>query len=73
MTRLTFDELLDSIEQLPISQQETLVDVLQKHLIEMRRQEIAHHAAEARELYAAGTLPKGSVEDLLADLNSDET
>jgi hypothetical protein len=69
---LTFNELLDSIEQLPIDQQETLVDLLQRRLVELRRLEIARHAAEARQLYAAGSLPSGSVDELLADLDSEE-
>ena len=68
-THMTFDELLDTIDQLPIDQQETLVDVVQNRLIALRRKQIAAHAAEARTLYLAGKLPVGSVEDLLADLN----
>ena len=57
--RLSFDELLDTIDQLPIDQQETLVDVIQRRLIDLRRQEIAKHASEARQLYYAGKLPNG--------------
>ena len=68
-TRLSFDELLDTIDQLPIDQQETLVEVIQRRLIDLRRQEIAKHAAEARKLYSAGKLPKGTVEELMADLD----
>jgi len=71
-TRLTFDELLDSIDQLPIDQQETLVEVIQRRLIDLRRQEIAKHAAEARKLYFAGQLPHGTVEDLMADLDNED-
>lgn len=66
-TRLTFDALLDTIEQLPVEQQETLVEVIQKRLIELRRQQIAQNAAEARQLFADGQLPTGSVDDLMAD------
>jgi hypothetical protein len=71
-TRLTFDELLDSIDQLPIDQQETLVEVIQRRLIDLRRQEIAKHAADARKLYFAGQLPHGTVEDLMADLDKED-
>jgi hypothetical protein len=68
---LTFDELLDTIERLPIEQQETLLDVLHNRLIELRREQIAKNAAEARELYFAGKLPSGTVDDLLTDLTPD--
>jgi hypothetical protein len=57
---------------LPVEQQETLVEVLQKRLVELRRQAIAQNAAEARQLYASGALPAGSVDDLLADLDREE-
>lgn len=66
-TRLTFDELLDTIDKLPIEQQETLLGVFQMRLIELRRQQIANNAAEARQLYYAGKLPRGNVDDLFAD------
>ena len=68
----TFDELLDTIEQMPIEQQETLVDVLQKRLLELRRQQIAQNAVEARQLYKMGKLPHGTVDDLLLDLDEKE-
>jgi hypothetical protein len=71
-SRLSFDKILDTIDQLPIDQQETLVEVIQRRLIDLRRQEIAKHAAEARQLYLAGKLPKGTVEDLMADLDKEE-
>jgi ribosomal protein S4 len=69
---LTFDEILDTIERLPIEQQETLLDVLHNRLIELRREQIARNAAEARQLYHAGKLPTGTVDDLMVDLSSDE-
>lgn len=70
---LTFDALLDTIERLPIEQQETLLDVLHNRLIELRREQIAKNAAEARELYLAHKLPSGTVDDLIADLSSGES
>jgi hypothetical protein len=70
--RLSFDELLEKIDGLPIDQQETLVEVIQRRLIDLRRQQIAKNAAEARQLYFAGKLPKGTVEDLMADLDKED-
>ena len=66
-TTLTFGELLDTIAELPVEWQETLVDLVQLRLREQRRKEIARNAAEARAQFAAGQLPRGTVDDLLAD------
>jgi ribosomal protein S4 len=71
-TQLTFDQLLESIDRLPIDQQATLIEILERRMVELRRQQIAQHAAEARQLYIAGKLPLGNVDDLLADLNSED-
>ena len=67
MTTLTFDELLDTIADLPVERQETLVDLVRLRLREQRRKEFARNAAEARVQFAAGQLPRGTVGDLLAD------
>ena len=73
MQTMTFDSLLEEIETLPSERQETLVEVLQYRLRERRRQEIARHAREARELFYAGRLPRGSVDDLVRDLSKGNT
>lgn len=70
-TSHSLDEILDSIDTLPLERQETLIEILQKRLAETRRRQIAQHAAEAHQLYQAGQLPRGSVEDLLADLENE--
>jgi hypothetical protein len=67
MTTLAFDELLDTIAELPVEPQETLVDLVRLRLREQRRKEFARNAAEARAQFAAGQLPRGTVGDLLAD------
>jgi hypothetical protein len=53
----------------PKNQKGILVSVFQKRLIDLRRKQIASHAAEARLLYYAGKLPHGTVEDLMDDLD----
>jgi len=67
MTTLTFDEFLDTIAELPVERQETLVDLVRLRLREQHRKEFARNAAEARAQFAAGQLPLGTVDDLLAD------
>lgn len=72
MTTLVFDELLDTIAELPVERQETLIDLVRLRLREQRRNEIARNAAEARAQFAAGQLPRGTVDDLLAELSADD-
>ncbi len=48
MTTLTFDELLDTIAELPVERQETLVDLVRLRLREQRRKEFARNAAAIR-------------------------
>ena len=72
MKTMTFDSLLEEIETLPSERQETLVGILQHRLQERRRQEIARHAKESRELFYAGRLPRGTVDDLIRDLSKDD-
>jgi hypothetical protein len=55
----------------PTNQKGTLVIVIQKRLIDLRRKQIADHAAEARQLYDAGKLPHGTFKDLMADLDQE--
>jgi hypothetical protein len=66
--RMTFDDLLDAIESLPLEQQESLVEVLQQRLAEMSRQQIDWNAAEARQMFKEHKLPYGSVDDLMGEM-----
>jgi len=64
----TFQEALDTIESLPEYQQEDLIDIVRRRLIEQRRQSLAESINEAREEYARGEVNKGKVEDLMREL-----
>ena len=68
METLTFNEVLETIEALPPERQQVLVEIVRLRLGERRREEIRQNAALAREQFAAGKLPCGTVEDLLDDL-----
>ncbi|PIU60685.1 MAG: hypothetical protein COS85_23180 [Armatimonadetes bacterium CG07_land_8_20_14_0_80_59_28] len=71
-TPVTFDALLDSVSALPPERQETLIDLVRQRLSERRREEIARNAVEARALFASGSLPRGTVEDLMAEVLGEE-
>ena len=66
---VTFQEVLDIVESLPEYQQEDLVDIIRRRLIEQRRDRLADSIREAKEEYARGEVKKGSVDDLMKELS----
>ncbi|MDI6792717.1 MAG: hypothetical protein QME81_07620 [bacterium] len=66
---VTFQEAIDVIESLPEYQQESLIDILQRRLIEHRRALLAENIREAREEFARGEVKKGAVDDLMRELS----
>jgi hypothetical protein len=65
---VTFQEALDVVESLPEEQQENLIDIIRRRLIEHRREELAEHIKEAREEYRRGEVHRGTVDDLIREL-----
>jgi hypothetical protein len=68
----TFQKVIDVIESLPEHQQESLIDVLQRRLIEHRRELLAKNIREAREEFARGEVKRGTVDDLMRELSERE-
>lgn len=64
------DQVLESIEVLSIEEQEMLIDLINRRLVEKRRDEIAKNIAQAQKDYEEGNAFQGSVEDIIAELNS---
>jgi len=63
-----FNDVLDAADTLPIQQQEDLVRILQSRVIDQKRESLAQSVREARAEYARGEVNKGSVADLMKDL-----
>jgi hypothetical protein len=63
-----FQRAIDVIETLPPEDQEILIDLIRRRLIERRRAEIARHAAETLQAVREGRAQVGTVEDLRRDL-----
>ncbi len=70
MSTITLDKTLDMIEKLPYEQQETLVEVVRKRLIERRRAEIAKNGRRTLKAFKEGKAKVGSVADLRKDMES---
>jgi hypothetical protein len=66
---VTFQEVLDFVESLPEYQQEDLVDIIRRRLIEQRRERLADSIREARQEYARGEVKKGAVDELMKELS----
>ena len=69
---LIFQEIIDSIEGLPIEDQDYLFELIRKRRIENRRAEILVNAQEVQQSFKNGTAKRGSVDDLIADLLGDD-
>jgi hypothetical protein len=67
---MRFAEVLDAADQLSLEEQETLVDVLNRRLVEHRRDQLAEEIQQARREYAAGQCKPATPEQIFKDLLS---
>lgn len=65
---LSFQDLIDAVESLPLDDQSMLVELINKRIIEKRRAELVAEIGEAREAFRKGEVKRGTVEDLMKDL-----
>ena len=66
--KLSFQELLESVESLPPDDQQMLLDIINMRIIEKRRDELAADLEESLEAYGKGKVRIGMVDDILKDL-----
>lgn len=64
---VTFQEALEVVESLSEYQQENLLDIIRRRLIEHKRQSLVESIKQAREEYARGEVRKGNVADLMKE------
>ena len=70
-TRSHLDQILDEIASLSLDEQEMLVDILKKRNIEQKRLRVAREVKEAQREHKRGLTKRGTIEDLIKDLESD--
>jgi small ligand-binding sensory domain FIST len=63
-------QAIDLVETLSLDEQDILVTVIQKRLQEKRRQKLVQTVKEAEAEYAQGTVHRGTIADLMAELDS---
>ncbi len=67
----SFQELLESVESLPLDDQQMLLDIINMRIIEKRRDELMADMEESLEAYKKGEVRIGTVDDILRDLDKD--
>ena len=67
---LPFGEILEAADKLPITDQESLRDILTKRIIEQRRDELSQEVSEAKKEYEAGQCKPVTPDELMTELLS---
>ncbi len=68
MNAYSFDTVLEIVEEMSDDEQMTLIELIRKHQIEKRRDQMARNIALANEDYVNGNVFRGSVDDIMAEL-----
>ena len=68
MHRLSFQDLIEAVESMPLDDQSMLVDLINKRITEKRRAELVAEVQEVRDAYKRGEVKRGTFEDLMKDL-----
>jgi len=66
-----FQELIESVEALPLDDREILMDIINRRIIEQRREELVADMEESLQAYRKGEVRIGTADDLLRDLDED--
>ena len=65
-----FEAALDVIERLPADDQEAIIEIVRKRIIDRRRREIADNAQAALQAFREGRASYGTVNDLRRELEA---
>lgn len=66
----TFEQILDLVTELPLDQQERLIEIVQHRATDMRRQELASSSREALAEFRAGNLKAQTAKEAIAELRT---
>jgi hypothetical protein len=69
MATSKFQEIIDIIEELSIEDQELLLEIAHKRLVEQKRFNLEERIAEARESYQKGEVRRGTIANLMKVLD----
>jgi U3 small nucleolar ribonucleoprotein component len=66
----SFGEVLDTVSQLSLEDQEALTDIIRRRIIEQRRAQLAKDIREAQEEFKAGNARSVTPDELMAEILS---
>ncbi len=67
---ISFNEALETAEKLPIEDQETLIEILNKRIIEKQRSKLAREIRNAQREFKAGKCKPTSADELMREILS---
>ncbi len=67
---LAFGDVLEAVDALPLEEQQELMEVVRRRVIERRRRELAGEIAEAEAEYDAGGCEPKSADELMREILS---
>ena len=65
-----FQEAIEVVERLPIEDQIVLIEIIRRHMIDERRNQLASDIAEARAAFQQGDVTRGTPQDLMKELTN---
>ncbi len=68
---IQFNQILEMIDNLSIDEQDDLMNIVRHRQLDKRREEIADNINQARQEYQQGRVFRGTVDDIIAELNND--
>jgi hypothetical protein len=68
--QLTFGEILDAVDKLPVDQQEDLTSIVRRRIAEQRRKQILKDVEDARQEFARGGGQSMTAEQIMRELES---
>ena len=71
MKGTTLNKIIDDFNELPFEDREYAVALIQKQLIEAKRERITRRVKEAETNLKKGRVKRGTIDDLLKDLEND--
>lgn len=70
MTRSTFDDVLEAIENLPPEEQVEVLDIARRRLAERGRRRVIDEVAQAQSEFASGALSPVTSDEILKQITS---
>ena len=67
---MSFGEILEAADGLQVDEQESLLEILQKRIVERRREGIARDVEEAREAFRAGQCRPATPDEIFDEIVS---